>query len=102
MNDWEEFPGSRRRLYSASEKKSLIRKLLASKESLTWSTLHDYPGIAQKIPSRRTLYRIFSDPEKVKIRDSTAQQIENLLWILQNHDAKVAPMSLFVCFFHRR
>jgi len=92
MDDWKKFSGGRGRLYSAAEKKSLVRRLLASKESLTWSTLHEYPGIAEKIPSRRTLYRIFNDPENIKIRDSTARQIENLLWILQNHDAEVAPL----------
>ena len=93
MSEWEDIAVGRRRLYSTAEKRKLVRRLLASKDKLTWSSVHEYPGISGKIPSRRTVYRIFSDPDNIKIRDSTARQIENLLSFLKDHDAQVAPMS---------
>jgi hypothetical protein len=91
MSEWENLTSRPGRLYSAAEKRKLIRRLLAIKDKLTWSTLHDHPGIAGRIPSRRTLYRIFNDPENIRIRDATAQQIETLLAIVQDYDAQAAP-----------
>jgi hypothetical protein len=91
MSEWENLTSGPGRLYSAAEKKKLIRRLLASKDKLTWSTLHDHPGISGRIPSRRTLYRIFNDPDNIRIRDATARQIETLLGLLQEHDTQTAP-----------
>ena len=93
MSEWENLTNGPDRLYSIAEKKKLIRRLLASKDKLTWSALHDYPGIAGKIPSRRTLYRLFNDPENVRIRDATARQIETLLALLQDYESQATPKT---------
>ncbi len=89
--NWTRFTAGQNRLYSTAEKKSLTRRLLAKKDQIAWSKVHDVPEVAGQIPSRRTLYRLFKNPNGTKIRDSTARQIENLLSLLETHDADVAP-----------
>jgi len=87
-----EDPGYRK-LYSSTEKRTLIDRLLEVREQMNWSSVSDNLDLIGVIPSRRTLYRIFGDPENCQIRDATAQQIENLLRIIHNSEAEVASAA---------
>ncbi|MEM9358234.1 MAG: hypothetical protein AAGB04_18700, partial [Pseudomonadota bacterium] len=81
------------RIYTAAEKKVLVGKLLDAKDKVTWTAIYKNAVAPGTIPSRRTVYRIFNDPDGFRIRDITAQQIENLLLMLQNNEADLATRA---------
>lgn len=85
---------SEKRLFTIEEKRLLVKRLEKAKESVSLSSLYENSDLVGKIPSKRTLYRLLQRLDSVKIHDTTAQQIENLLLIVGNTKAEVASDNI--------
>lgn len=84
------------KLYTAREKELLINRLLELRDRVSWTGVYNTDSVSSEIPSRRTLYRIFGDPDNYQIRDTTARQIENLLTAIDGRIDGQEPNPLVV------
>lgn len=72
------------KIYSASEKASLIRRFLKQIPNVERSTLYNSDAINPSlIPSRMTLERIIKTGENYSLRQGTAAKLEYLVYLLE-------------------